>query len=333
LFGDFFRRAFQILALASIATVIYLDILAVPGGAVTFLKSKVAGGGIENRGIYAYTSGLSLVPTLFVPNRWSKYQLDISPHRQDIQLKLPLRYSRYLRLNDLFYAQVRLKIEGEIPEASGYAALKAMQYLPGDRDKLIEESIRFIIADYFIEINADERNLEKTKNQLQLFLAPANLPELQRRLESVLRISWYKFNTLELSEIYMPDSQLYAAQTQNLGQVAAADRASLLRQIDKETELALQRKRNLEDLAKAEKMGVLIQENPDILEYYKIEKLIPNAGNVVIDSRAASSRTEIIQSLVRKKPKRGQDGKGEKDDEAGGEIGGPERDASKNATP
>ncbi|MBN8221502.1 MAG: hypothetical protein J0L53_11300 [Spirochaetes bacterium] len=298
-------------------TVLYLNLLQVPSGHMTFLQSQVAGGGLENRGFFPYEQGITFVPTLFVPYRWRKYQLEIQSKVQEIKIKLPLRYSAYLRLNDLFYVQMKLKIEGEIPATEAFAALKALQLKPVERDKFIEDQLQFLAAEYFIDINSDEKNLEKVKTQLTGFFNNNNLAELQKRLDAQLRAPWFKLKSIELRDLYVPDSQIYAAQTKNLDQVAAADRRALLVQIEKEADLALERKRNHEDLAKAERMGALVAENPDILEYYKIEKIAPRAGNVILDAAGGQKRNLTIQSD--KKPARGRDGKGENSD--GGEIG------------
>ena len=315
--GDFFRRAFQILALTSIVTVLYLDLLTVPPGHLTFLQSQVTAGGLENRGFFPYEQGTTFVPTLFVPYRWRKYQLEIQNKVQEVKIRLPLKYSAYLRLNDLFYVSMKLKIEGEISPGEAFAALKALQLKPTERDKFIEEQIQFLAAEYFIDVNNDEKNLEKTKAQLTGFFANSNLVELQKRLDTQLRGSWYKLKSIELRDIYVPDSQIYAAQTKNLDQVAAADRRALLAQIEKEADLALDRKRNHEDISKAERMGAIIAENPDILEYYKIEKVAPRAGSVILDASGGAKRNITIQPD--KKSTRGRDGKGENTD--GGEIG------------
>jgi hypothetical protein len=321
-FADFFRRVFQILALAAVVTVLYLNMLSVAPGHVTFLQSQVSGGGLESRGFYPYEQGITFVPTLFVPYRWRRYQLEIQAKVQEVKIKLPLKYSAYLRLNDLFYVQLKLKTEGEIPAGEAFAALKALQFRPTEREKFIEEQLQFLAAEYFIDINGDEKNLEKVKAQLTAFFANSNLGELQKRLDLQLRSPWYKLKSIELRDIYVPDSQIYAAQTKNLDQVAAADRRALLTQIEKEADLALERKRNHEDISKAERMSVLIAENPEILEYYKIEKIAPHAGSVVLDASSGNSghgkRSLIINS--EKKSTRGRDGKGENNGD-GGEIG------------
>ncbi len=317
MFADFFRRAFQILALASVVTVAYLNILSVPPGHVTFLQSQFATGGLENRGFFLYEPGMTFVPTLFVPYRFRKYQLETQPKVQEIKIRLPLKYSAYLRLGDLFYVQLKLRIEGEIPPADTFAALKALQMKPTERDKFIEEQLQFLASEYFIAINSDEKNLEKIKTAITGFFNNSNLAELQKRLDAQLRSSWYKLKAVELRDLYVPDSQIYAAQTKNLDQVAAADRQALLTQIEKEADLALDRKRNHEDIAKAERMGALITENPEILEYYKIEKIAPRAGSVILDASGGPKRNMTIQTD--KKPARGRDGKGENTD--GGEIG------------
>lgn len=317
MFADFFRRAFQILALTSVVTVLYLNFLQVPVGHVTFLQSQVSAGGLDNRGFFPYEQGITFVPTLFVPYRWRRYQLEVQPKVQEIKIKLPLKYSAYLRLNDLFYVQMKLRIEGEIPAAEAFSALKALQLKPVERDKYIEEQLQFLAAEYFIDINGDEKNLEKVKTQLAGFFNNNNLAELQKRLDAQLRAPWFKLKSIELRDLYVPDSQVYAAQTKNLDQVAAADRRALLVQIEKEADLALDRKRNHEDIAKAERMSALIGENPDILEYYKIEKIAPRAGNVILDAAGGPKRNVTIQT--EKKATRGRDGKGENTD--GGEIG------------
>lgn len=320
--GDFFRRVFQLLALAAILTVLYLNFLPVPNGSVTFLQSMVSTGGIENRGFYAYEPGLTFVPTLFVPQRWRKYQLEIQPRVQEIKIRLPLRYSAYLRLSDLFYIQLKLRIEGEISPAEAFAALKALQMRPLDRDRVVEDNLQFLAAEYLLELNPDEKNLEKLKLALRNFFSNTNLAVIQQRLDRQLRNPWYKLKNIELRDIYVPDSQTYEAQTRNLDQVAQADRRALLAQIEKEAELAIERKKNSEDLAKAEKMGTLIAENPDILEYYKVEKIAPRAGNVILDaaSRAVRRGDIVVQPGQDKKGTRGKDGKGETNTE-GGEIG------------
>lgn len=322
MFGDFFRRAFQILALASVVTVLYLNFLSVPPGSVAFLQSQVAGGGLDNRGFFPYEPGITFVPTLFVPQRWRKYQLEVAPRVQEIRIRLPLRYSAYLRLSDLFFVQLKLRVEGEILVAESFAALKALQFRPGDRDKVIEDQVQFLASEYMLELNPDEKNLERLKNSLRTFFANNNLPAIQQRLDRQMRSSWYKLISVELRDIYVPDTQIYDAQTRNLDQVAAADRRALLAQIEKEADLAIERKRNLEDLSKAEKMAALISDHPDILEYYKIEKIAPRAGNVILDAASRSVRRGdiVINPAQEKKSTRGKDGKAENNNE-GGEIG------------
>lgn len=319
--GDFVRRSFQILSIAAVGTVIYLDLLTVPSGHAVFLEPSGAAATAEK----AYAPGVYFIPTLFVPGRWRKYQIETMPRIQDIRIKLPLRYSAYLRLNDLFYVQIHLKAEGEILPQEAWMALKALQFRPLDRDKFIEEHMQFLAAEYFTDANTDETRLEKLKGDLAQFFANSNLAEIQKRLNTILRGNWFRLNRVELRSLYVPDSQIYAAQSKNLGEVAAADRRALITQIEKEAELALERKRNLEDITKAEKMGALIAENPDLLEYYKIDKIAPRAGNVILDASGNRARRSeiVINQNPDKKSLRGKDGKAKNSDDQsdGGEIG------------
>ncbi|HRP69667.1 MAG TPA: hypothetical protein PLY93_09065 [Turneriella sp.] len=314
---DFFRRLLQITALAAVVTVVYLDFIFVPKGYTTFLIAPTTTGGIDNQGVFQYAEGTNFVPTLFVPYRFQRYQLETQSKIQEIDVKLPLRYSAYLRLNDLFYVQLKIRIEGFISEKGAYAALKALQYKPTDRDKFIEKQLALVVAEYLLDIKGDEKNLEKTKITLAAFLSPTNKGEIQSRLNRQINDSWFTLTSVELKEIYMPDSALYAAQIRNLDEVATADRAALLSQISKEAELALERKRNLEDITKAEKMGALIHENPYILDYYKIEKIAPRAGNVMLDVTSNARHERPTPADL--KDKRGRDGKNENSE--GGEIG------------
>jgi hypothetical protein len=321
--GDAFRRAFQILALAAISTVIYQDVLLVPAGHTTFLQAQYSESGIDGSGFHAYSPGLAFVPTLFVPGRWRRYDLQVSPHVQEMTVKLALRFSAYLRMSDLFYVQARLRLEGEIQRTEAFAALKALEYRPTDRDKFVEEQLQFLAAEYFLEIAGDERALAVVKTRLAQFFANTNLAEIQKRLDRQLKGTWFKLRFIELRDLYVPDNELYAAQIRNLGEVAAADRKALLTQIEREADLAIDRKRNLEELNKAEKMGALISENPDLLDYYKIEKIAPRAGQVILDAstRDRSGGDGGRTAEILNKAKRGRDGNNEKKGEAGGEIG------------
>jgi len=320
LFTDFFRRLLQVFTIGLIATVLYLNILNVPRGHVVFLDKS----GSESSGdLVQFESGTHFVPTLFVPGRWRRFSLDRGVHLQDIHLKLPLKYSAYLRLSDYFYIKLRLKIEGEIPPAQARVALAALGARPLDRDKIVEEEILYLASEFLLEKKIDEQNLDLIKTELGRFFAASNLANLQGRLNIQLKIPWYTLRRAELKEIHVPETQVYLAQTRNLGEVAATDRRSLLKQIEKDSDLALERKRNLEDLSKAEKMSALLAENPDLLEYYKIEKIAPRAGSVILDASSRGRKAELIINPTQSKDqKRGIDGKGEKDgDEAGGEIG------------
>ncbi|GAB4433855.1 MAG: hypothetical protein OHK0011_16940 [Turneriella sp.] len=81
----------------------------------------------------------------------------------------------------------------------------------------------------------------------------------------------------------------------------------------------------MEELAKAEKMSALMAENPALLEYYKIEKIAARAGQVILDasSQGADKRRAILPSND-KESARGRNGNEDKN-EAGGEIGGAQR--------
>lgn len=327
MFTDFFRRTLQVFTIGLVGTVLYLNLLLVPRGHVVFLDF-LAGEGSSD--LYAYPAGTHFVPTLFVPNRWRRFNLDVSSQVQDIRIKIPLKYSAYLRLGDLFYIQLRLKIEGEIPAVHAQAALKALALRPHDRDKTIEEEFSFLVVEFLLGKKDDEQNLEQTKTELRRFFAANNLGDLQARLNTQLKTPWFELKRVELKEISLPDTQIYLAQTRNLAEVAQADRRQLLKQIEKDGELAIERKRNLEDMAKAERMAGLIADHPDILEYYKIEKIAARAGSVILDASSgvgatAKNRNIIINPATNagKSDKRGLDGKGEKDGDegGGGEIG------------
>jgi len=224
-----------------------------------------------------------------------------------------------LRMNDLFYVQARLRVEAEITRTDAFSALKALEYRPTERDKFIEEQLQFLAAEYFLDIAGEERALATVKTRLAQFFANINLAEIQARLDRQLKGNWLKLRTVDLRDLYVPDNELYAAQTRNLGEVAAADRRALLTQIEREADLALERKRNLEELTKAEKMSALIAENPDLIEYYKIEKIAPRAGQVILDASGRGST--LNKSELPNKAKRGRDGNSENKSETGGEIG------------
>ena len=319
MFGDFFRRSFQILTLAAVSTVIYQNVLLVPGGHVTFLQAQYSDAGIEGTGFYQHNAGITFVPSLFVPGRFRRYDLQVSPRVQEVKLKLPLRYSAYLRMSDLFYVQARLRVEAEITRSDAFTALKALEYRPTERDKFIEEQLQFLAGEYFLDVVGDERALGTVKARLAQFFNNTNLAEIQARLDRQLKGNWLRLKTVDLRELYVPDNELYAAQTRNLGEVAAADRRALLTQIEREAELALERKRNLEELGKAEKMSALITENPDVIEYYKIEKIAPRAGQVILDASGRGS--SALKGELPNKKRRGTDGNSENKGETGGEIG------------
>ncbi|MCS6971914.1 MAG: hypothetical protein NZL89_02730 [Leptospiraceae bacterium] len=309
----------QLMAVASVATALYLNVLMVPAGHIVFLQMIAEAA--EKPAYIPYPPGYHFVWTLFVPGRWRRYQLEVAPRIQEISVRLPLRYSAYLRLNDLFYIRIRFRVTGKIEPQRAVAALEALQLRPTARDQFIEECFQLLLAEYYTGLAIDERKLGELRVRLANFLHNNNRDELQRRLDAILRDNWYRLENIELRELYVPDSELYLAQTRNLEEVAAADRKALLAQIAKESELAIERKRNQEQLAKAEKMAELIADNPAILEYYKIEKIVPQAAQVILDT-APRSEDRHSGSLpgMQKKPRRSNDGS----EEEGGALRGKE---------
>ena len=95
---------------------------------------------------------------------------------------------------------------------------------------------------------------------------------------------------IDLIELKIPERNLYLAQTQNIAEVMQAERKALLNQIEAESALAIDRKKNIEDLRKAEKISELIKENPQIIEYYKVEKLAGKAGTFILDASSNHQR-------------------------------------------
>jgi len=284
--NDFFRRVLQLTALTSVVSVLFLNTFAVPRGRSVFLQSASTGW-IDK----PLTSGYHFLWSGFVPGLWKKYYLETGSKLQEIRLKLPLQYSEFLRLSDAYFVQVTIHLESEIAEPAAWEFLKSLDYKPEGREAFISERLRWTIEEFFSEIYKSDNDLAKLKAEFSAFFQSTARENFQSRLNRFTGSQkMIVVKNIDLTELKIPERNLYLSQTQNITEVMQAERKALLHQIEADSTLAIERKRNLEDLRKAEKISELIKENPQIIEYYKVEKLAGKAGTFILDTSSNHSR-------------------------------------------
>ncbi|RME89530.1 MAG: hypothetical protein D6767_08315 [Candidatus Hydrogenedentota bacterium] len=280
-----------------LAALMWQNIVTVPYGHLGFLKDRTAGW--QDTPLSAGTHWLW---TGFVPEKWKLFLLKKQEPPLRIKIKLPLRYTKLLKLGDDYYTKIRFDCRYKISPSHFPLLLETVQYDPEKIREIFIERLKILIELKYYEIYQNDFMLDNLAVRLRQYLGNETNSPLLQDYQKNFPDNDITFQKIYGVKIYVPDAGLYRARTADLTPVLLAQRQSLVKQIEADAKAYQIRILGQAEMQKASKMKDLIDQNPKILEYYKIEKMNPKA-DVWILSEGTSTKTFTLPSHKKKKLK------------------------------
>lgn len=280
--ANFFRFIIIGITLAAITATLYLNVIVIPEGHAGILSEKTTGAQMPplEPGYHWLWSG-------FVPEKWTLKTIDRNPQPVEVKVIEPLRYAQFLPEKDYFSIQVGLRINYNLPNSAIEYFLK---YFNGDFTQLpryVKERTQIVIQMALLEFYRGPQDLPQVEQRLRLrFFENGEFESKWNEVfgNSGLELEWFDITTIEA-----PDREIYLEQIRDQDRIFEAKREALIQNIMAEAQTDSRRLQDQADLEKAEKMAGLIAKYPDLLEYYKIEKLYQSANITIVDSNSELS--------------------------------------------
>ncbi len=289
---------FSSLFFACIISMVYSNILVVPDGHVGFLKERTYGWAKDS-----LKPGYHWIWTAFIPLKWSFYLIDTTPPVVHINFKMPLRYTKYLELSNVFRTQIEIKVQYHLNQKSIIKLIKSLNENIDMLEPYIKEKINIFLKVKYFEFYKSSIDIPLLKIKLTKYINSNSQTDSftsdWRKIFTPYGIELIKFDLLR---VYVPDYSLYQAQIQNLDQFLDARRQALLKSIDAETNIYILKLRHQAELEKAKTVLELLNKNPDILEYLKYQELNPKTSIIRIESEKGSSFKTLGSSMSKKYP-------------------------------
>ncbi|MES0491357.1 MAG: hypothetical protein ABUK01_15290 [Leptospirales bacterium] len=265
-----FQNFFRILAIAAFATVGMLNIIVAPAGSVILLVDKTSG--LQKPYL---KPGYHWNWTGFVPKKWKLYTLDMAPPPVTVSYVYYLPYSEYLTEPEKYAYHISIKVQFELTDSSIDFFWRLFDEDINRYTKHIEEILKLHLQTVMLDGLNSGNSIDETDAYLRTYF-------IQNR---GVETSWndifpglnLKFVRYEVIQLESPDKERYANQVKDINLIIQAEKDSVIQNIVTQSRLFETNLLNQADIDKAEKFSQLIKDNPAILEYYKIEKINPQA--------------------------------------------------------
>jgi len=281
--GSFFRIIFQLITFALLLSALYQNIYTVPDQYKGLLVEKTEG--VQDNFLQP---GYHWVWTGFVPEKWKLHLVRTTPDAIRVELHQPLPYSEYLNLPDIFSTEISLNVKYRLNDSSLHYFWDYFHDQIANSDVYILERIKLLVQFEYLEALKRPTDLNGLKKHFQRYFSEQGLfADHWREMfesEKIELVSW------ELLQVKVPPADIYQMHLGDLRFVASAYRDATVKRILALTELELDRLKGEADIEKAEQFSKLLEKNSNILEYYEIEKLSPDATQIIIDRDKRSTK-------------------------------------------
>ena len=270
-----FQNFFRILAIAAFGTVGYLNVIVVPTGHTVLLVDQTDG--VQKPYL---KPGYHWNWTGFVPQKWKLYTIDMAPPPLSVKLVHYLPYTEYLKQPEKYAYHINIKIQFKLSDKS----LDYFWHLLDDNINNYTKNIEEILKLHLQTVMLNGLKTETTINGTNIFLRTYFIQN--RGVETAWndifpkqKLDLIRYEVLRLDS---PDQDRYENQIKDIDRILEAEKNSVIHNITAQSRLLETSLKNQADLDKAQKFSKMIRNNPAILEYYKIEKINPEAQIYVV---------------------------------------------------
>lgn len=287
----FFKNLFQILALACVLTVLYLNVIIVPESHAGVLVEKTSG--IQKP---LLKPGYHWNWTGFVPFKWNLYNINLNPPVEKIHIKQPLRYGRYLEDADIFSINLHINIKYQLKEDSVYFFWNFLNKKIPDYKNYIHDRVRLMVELFLNESYRREEDVAYLNAFLRKYIS--NEGRFKQDWDAIFKDEYVELIQFEIAGIQIPEAAVYFENIKNIDKIFQARREATVKRLLAEASVYEKNLMDQAELEKTEKFGEIMKKYPDIIKYYQIEKLNPKANIFIVNDQIR--KDEIIKESIPK---------------------------------
>ncbi len=277
--ANFFRYLIFGITLAAISTTLYLNVIVIPEGHAGVLTEKTQGPQFP-----AMKPGYHWLWSGFVPGKWTLRTVDMKPPSLEVRYSEPLKYAQLLPDRDYFTIHTGIRVNYELTDRSLEFFWQYLDANPETIHRYLQERVRIMLQMALLKYYQSAQDLSSLAEKLRLTFFEGG--EFEKQWSDIFNKAGIVLQNVEVLEIKAPDREIYLSQISDQNRILAARREALILNIRAEAETDRKRLMDQAELEKAEKMAALMEQYPDLLEYYRIEKLYPHAAVTIVDQPA-----------------------------------------------
>ena len=284
-----FKLIFILLSLSAIATAASHNLITVPAGHVAVLKEQTLGWQKPH-----LQPGNHWIWGGFVPEKYRVYFINLQPNHVLVDFKKGLEYTDYLGLSDTFRVQVSFQLKYQVDEKVVDQLLQNFSENVNDWQEMIVNRARTLVELRFFDFYQTDEDISKLPVSFKNYLQGNGEVTFGSDFAKAFENDGIKLNRLHIEKVYAPNASIYLEQARNVDEIFAARRQAQVQKIFAEAEVYKKEKFDFLDIEKARHFSGLLRENPDVKDYYHIEKLNKLARVIVIEGRTAGVPLEGV---------------------------------------
>ncbi|MDH4199522.1 MAG: hypothetical protein OEV66_03990 [Spirochaetia bacterium] len=292
--SGFFKNLLQIFAFACLLTAGYLNIIVIPENHTGLLVDATRG--LQQPFL---KPGYHWNWTGFIPFKWSLYSIDMNPPVVDFHFIQPLHYGRYMEEPKDFSIDLKLNIKYGLSEQSLLFFWNYLHKNISDYPKYLNDHIKLIIEFFILENYKTENDVAGLNPLLRQYFLPGGKFEMDWK--TAFNEEDITLDHFDLARLQTPEATIYFDKLKNIGQVFQTLREASAERILADADAYKKRLNNQIELEKTEQFIEIMKKYPDIIKYYQIEKINPQASSVILLNDRVNEN-EIVKNSIKPSP-------------------------------
>ena len=272
--GSIFKKFFQILFFASLALILYQNIISIPANHLGLLIDKTTG--LQNEFL---KPGYHWLTTSFVPGKWRIIPFKIKSDSTHIVINRPLQFNNLIDATGKMNIEIELMLRYELTESSIRYFWTEWDYDYKRIHTHIRDKVKNLLLYRLTELYQNKNDLLSLQIKLQKYFEPNG--NFQKEWNETFEAEGVLLTRFDPLRISIPDYDEYELLTSNITKLVNSYQNSMMTELDARVALKNRELTDQADIEKAEKFMHLIEKNPDIIKYYQIEKLNPKASVII----------------------------------------------------
>ena len=283
------RLFFILFTFAAIITSATQNVITVPEGHLGILKERT--GGFKKPFL---KPGFHWRWAAFVPEKYTIYLIKLNPDAVSIHFNQGLKYAKILGLSDLLSVKIELEIEYSLSEEIIDQLLSQFSEDIFDWSNIIKRRTELMLEAKFTELYQGSSDLTGLHKKFYDYIQK----EFKSDWATAFAAEKITLTKVRLKNIDVPEKEIYENQIKNIKEVFGAKRKVMINKILAESEIYTQSRLDQTSLEKAKEFASLIEANPKILEFIKIDKLHPKV-KVMLLEQAERNNIQLNDEITR----------------------------------